>query len=186
MLKNERFNCHDQEQPSWLDRAERAVGLIRPIAVSAGSPVTIADIGCGDMKLRQLLEAGGLIFDYRGYDLVPQSTDVTQLDISAEVLPQAPDIAIMLGIAEYLGDLGAVFKRLAEQTNILLVSYVVSDYSTYTPHKLHELGWAHHLSRQAFGALLEANSFRIEAFDITANGRTVLWLCRSIGGSELA
>jgi len=173
------FNCHDQEQPSWFDRAERAASLIAPLA--ARTPrrrLSVSDIGCGDMKLRQFLESAGLNCAYQGYDLVPQHPAVAALDIRVQPLPVPTDVAVMLGVVEYLDNLAQVLERLAGEVHWLLLSHVVSDYSVYTPSKLQELGWMNHLARKDFGELLSSSGFAIEAEQLTSNGRTVLWLCR--------
>lgn len=173
------FNCHDQEQPSWFDRARRAVALVAPVARQASRPISIADIGCGDVKLQQFLNEGGFDYAYAGYDLVPQRSDVVALDIRTASLPRAADMVMMLGVVEYLDNLPQVLSRLSRDVPYLLVSHVVSDYSKYTPDGLLQLGWTNHLSREAFVNLLSASGFVVEAEEMTANARTMLWLCRS-------
>jgi hypothetical protein len=174
------FNTGDQKQPSWLDRARHAAALVKAIPARTGSPLVLADVGCGDMKLKRVLHDEGIAPDYRPYDLVPQAPEVTPLDIQLQDLPHRCDAVVLLGVVEYLASLPAVLARLAGRTRYLVVSHVVSDYSKYTPERLAELGWKHHLARADFGRMLSDAGFRIEQETVTANGRTVLWLCRSL------
>jgi hypothetical protein len=172
------FNCPDQEKPSWFERGERAVRMLEPVARTLPRKLVVADVGCGDMKVREFLQRGGFAFEYRAYDLVPQSAVVISLDVSREA-PAGADVVMMLGVGEYIENLPAALRRLALAAPYLLLSHVVREYSSYTPERLRELGWVNHMTEAEFSALLEAAGWRIDHRELTANKRTMLWLAHS-------
>jgi hypothetical protein len=162
----------------------KCVDMLKSIRPRPRRSLVLSDVGCGDQKLAQCLAEQGMRVEYRPYDLLPQSPEVRPLDIETE-LPQAgSDVISMLGVAEYLSDLPAVFQRLSAETRYLLVSYVVSDYSDYSAEKLDALGWKNHFDRQAFTRILEESGFAVETSVLTANGRTAIWLCRAVASLD--
>ncbi len=170
------FNCADQTRPSWFDRTEKCIDLIQEVSAESGQLV-ITDVGCGDKKLAQSLISRGLNIEYRPYDLIPQSADVRRLDLHAENPDPGSDVVTMLGVAEYLDDVRSILRRLAGGTRYLVISYTASDFSSYTPEQLKNLGWKHHISQAEFEGNLTQAGFLICKCIITANRRTLLWLC---------
>lgn len=163
-----------------MDRAENAVALIQAIDENANKSLTVCDIGCGDMKLRRFLMAALPAATYRGFDLVPQNADVIPWDIRKDSLPMQCDVAVMLGVIEYIEDVPEVLRRLSVQARHLVVSYVISDYSSYTPEKLRDLGWLHHQSKAEFIKILTDSGFQVERTELADNRLTVLALCHSL------
>lgn len=174
------FNCVDQTRPSWLDRADKCVDLIKE-ALPEGRRLVVTDLGCGDKKLATCMANRGLNIDYRPYDLVPQSADVQPLDLRAQIPAPGSDVITMLGVAEYLDDLTSILQRLSGVTNYLVVSYTPSDFSSYSDERLDALGWKHHLSKAAFEDLLAHAGLQIRRCIFTANRRILLWLCATSG-----
>lgn len=170
------FNCSDQTRPSWFDRTEKCVDLIQD-AVARSGRLVITDVGCGDKKLARSLASRGLDVEYRPYDLIPQSADVRKLDLHEQTPDAGSDVVTMLGVAEYLDDVSGILHRLAVGTRYLIISYTASDFSSYTAERLDELGWKHHLSQEEFERILTQAGFVIRKCVMTANRRTVLWLC---------
>ena len=172
-----RFHCGQQGAASWHRRAEACVDLLLRLPARPGPDAALADIGCGDQKLRETMRARGLHFAYRGYDLHPQSADVTVFDVRTEPLPDGHLVAVMLGVVEYLPDLAAVLQRLAQQVPYLVFSYVVREHSQYSRERLAELGWVNHLTTAELEALLR--DIGLEAIDrqATADRRTLLLVC---------
>jgi Hypothetical methyltransferase len=178
---NSSFNLDDQTRPSWFDRTEKCIDLIREVTPESGRLV-ISDVGCGDKKLARSLISRGLNIEYRPYDLIPQSSDVRRLDVQVECPDQGSDVVTMLGVAEYLDELHEILHRLARGTRYLIISYTASDFSSYTPERLKELGWRHHKSQAEFEGILTQAGLLIQKCVITDNRRTLLWLCaKSIG-----
>lgn len=170
------FNCADQTRPSWFDRTEKCVDLIQEV-VAASDRLVITDVGCGDKKLARSLATRGLDAEYRPYDLVPQSADVRKLDLHVQTPDPGSDVVTLLGVAEYLDDVSGILRRLAQGTRYLIISYTPSDFSSYTAERLNELGWKHHISQAQFEGVLTQEGLLIRKCIITANRRTLLWLC---------
>jgi hypothetical protein len=174
------FNCVDQTRPSWFDRADKCVDLIKEV-FPEGRRLVITDLGCGDKKLAACMANRGLDIDYRPYDLMPQSPDVHPLDLRTQMPASGSDVVTMLGVAEYLDDLASVLQRLSGVTNYLVVSYTPSDFSSYSDERLDALGWKHHLSQATFEELLAQVGLHIRKRKFTANRRILLWLCATSG-----
>jgi hypothetical protein len=125
-----RFNCQTQHRTTWDERAHGAVALLRCASGSQHWPdlLRIADLGCGNQRLRQCLSQGlGRPFEYVGYDLLPQSEDVVRLDVERELPSYGFDIVFCLGLLEYLRDVGSFARRLREVCRFAVTSYVVAN-----------------------------------------------------------
>lgn len=139
---------------------------------------TLADIGCGDQKLRRALDEAGLLVHYSGFDLLPQGPDVTALDIEAERLPQAFDIGVLLGVLEYCGDPKAVLDRLRGWLGALVVSHAASDLSILNDRRKKRLMWKSQLTTGEFEEILGNAGFGALERRITPDGRTAVWRCQ--------
>ena len=175
-----RFNCADQARATWIERADRAVDLVEAALPGLQPPVRLADLGCGDQKLRARLERRELPVEYRGFDLVPQAAEVLRYDITSDPPPEECDIFVLLGVVEYLKDVPAALARLAPACRRLIVSHVVSNRTRYAKEDLERLGWITHMTEDAFAALLRAAGFAIERALVTEEGRIVVWLCSPV------
>jgi len=173
------FNCADQATPTWQQRAEVAAELLAGVPCRDGAPLSVADVGCGDQKLRAALRARGLRADCRGYDLEPQAADVERFDVRIDALPRPHDVAVLLGVLEYLDDLQGVLARLAAQVPWLLLSHVVRQGGGYSPEQLRALGWRQHLAAGELERLVQRAGGEVVERRTAPDGRTVLWLCRS-------
>jgi len=173
------FNLNDQSSPTWRNRAETAVDLLHSALGDGGeNTLKIADLGCGDKKLEEILKKKlARNFHYRGYDLIPQHDDVTKIDLSSEAPSEHFDVCFCLGVIEYIKDLGAFFRRIASCCDNLILSYKISDSQAYPPGKVKKMGWQHHYSRKEIEALLFAAGFRSKLFVTIREGKTGLWLC---------
>jgi hypothetical protein len=169
------FNTENQGLDSWLDRAERCADLI--VASGVTGRLTLADVGCGDEKLRAVLERRGLAVDYQGFDIRPQSDGVIRFDAASEDLPLAYDVVVVLGLVEYLRSFSDFLQRLRPRCRRLALSHVASDLSHYTAADLGRLGWCNHLSRLEVEALIEDAGFRPLATNLTADRKTQIWMC---------
>lgn len=173
------FNCADQHTVTWRQRADLCVELIGAMA-QAGGEIRIADIGCGDRKLRQSLERTDICFSYSGYDLLPQSAEVKKFDVRDDALPAGNDVAVMLGVIEYLEGLPEVLSRMATQVPHILLSHVIQQGDGYSAARLLELGWINHLSAASLEGLLVQCGFEISARHMTPDGKTLLLACASV------
>lgn len=170
------FNCCDQIQASWLDRARKCGDLIAHVARQLSSRVKVADLGCGDMKLRSVLLEQGTPFDYCAFDLLPQSPDVKQLDLEHDDIPSQYDVVVLLGVIEYLRRPEHVLGRLTRCTPWLVVSHVVRDAHEYSASEVLARGWMNHLTTSEFDALLKNAGWEPRDIVTTDDGRTRLWL----------
>lgn len=154
------FHLLEQNSPAWVERARLAAQMI----VERFPCGTIADIGCGDCKLRLALPPG--TYYYQGFDLIRQHSDVYVHDISKQDLPMEVDVAVMLGITEYLPDLPGVFARIAKSSRWILASHTIGSSSPQ---------WVNRLSPDAFAAMIGGE---VVEQRYTADGLTLLVLAR--------
>ena len=173
------FNCADQATATWFERAQVCADLVGSIPCQLGTPLSLADIGCGDQKLRNALEPRGLLFSYSGYDLLPQTPDVDMFDVRRDALPRKHDVAIMLGVIEYLADLATVLAGLARDVRYLVVSHVVRQNDEYSAEHLTALGWLNHLAAGQLESMLKSSGFLVMDGRMTPDGKTKVFLCRS-------
>ena len=99
-----RYNLHLQMSPSWDERAKAAVELFAR-HVTDGS-VSVADLGCGNERLRPVLEAAldrGV--RYQGYDIHPQLPTTRRLDLRHELPESHFDAVFCLGFLQCLPEL---------------------------------------------------------------------------------
>ncbi len=165
----------DQRQTASQDRAAIAASLIAA-ALEGRASRRVADLGCGDGKLRNRLRQLGVACDYQGYDLLPQAADVQLLDLSRQRLPQPVDLAALLGISESLEDLPGVLGRLRADADLLVISHTLGDRPRATD-ELQRLGWRNHLSAAHFERLLATAGWALRDRAATADGKTLLWCC---------
>lgn len=169
--------AHSQDQMSvdGQNRIDKAAGLI--VAALAGhTGPSVADIGCGDGRLQEQLSRQSVDCQYRGYDLLPQSPSVQALDISRQRLPQHCDLAVMLGVSEYLDDLAGTLTRLRDDAEQLVISHSLGD-RPRDVEELQRLGWRNHLSREHFERLLTTAGWSVRDRVTTDDGKTCIWSC---------
>jgi hypothetical protein len=170
------FNVADQGAATWSGRAMACARLLAELPAARRPGATLADVGCGDGKLREALAALGLPIAWRGYDLHPQSADVARLDVRRAPPPPATVVAL-LGVADYVADLPALFASLAGAAEALAVSHVVRDERLYPPARRRELGWVSHVDADEFARLLVAAGWRVLVRERYDERRTQLLLC---------
>lgn len=172
------FNCNDQSNPTWQERAERCAELVASLDC-ASEAFALADIGCGDQKLRQAIQRRGLTCCYQGYDLLPQHGDVVRFDLRSDTLPRQYDVAALLGVVEYLDGVEQVVASLASQVPWVLLSHVIRQDGYYTDARRSELGWRNHFTKDEIFRMLEVNGLTVVHCDMTSDNRTLLMACRS-------
>jgi hypothetical protein len=144
--ESRRYNVATQER--WRPRAEAAVELL--LAVGPRSrpgqlPLRVSDFGAGNEVVGELLaERAPYPFAYNAYDLHPQKSSTTRLDVR-EGLPAAPaDVAFALGLIEYLPDSAPILQRLAAHAAYVALSYVPLDDARRPVAERAQLGWVRH------------------------------------------
>ncbi|MDB5969471.1 MAG: hypothetical protein JWQ90_1921 [Hydrocarboniphaga sp.] len=172
-----RHNREGQKRPAWQDRADKAASLVVQLLEGhAAARRRVADVACGDCKLREALARLGTACEYRGYDLLPRSADVAALDLARDHLPQPCDVAAMLGVSEYLESLPGTLARLRLDASALVVSHTLGD-RPRSAAELQRLGWRNYLSRAEFEAHLEQAGWTPWQQVMTDDGRTMIWSC---------
>jgi hypothetical protein len=175
------FNLRDQDAAEWHARAETAVALLTDATAGAPGPgeiLRIADLGCGNMRLRGLIaDRLGRAHRYRGYDLLPQDPAVERIDLSRELPATEFDVAFCLGILEYLDDLPGFLARLRGRCRLAVLSYAVADAADVTStHARRAWGWHSDDTGDEFGRELERQGLRVCAYAPVDDGSTGVWL----------
>ncbi len=175
-----RFNCGKQGE--WDQRAMTAVELLRATHGSwgpeTGSPLVVADFGAGNERLRPLLRSAlDEELDYQPYDLHPQQPTTTQLDVSQGLPERGFDLAICLGLLEYLPSVGKLAADLARACRFALVSYVTADSPVAIPrHDRLQHGWTTHLRGEEVEDAFAVAGFRPIGRRRSDGGATTIWL----------
>jgi len=173
-----RFNLHEQDHEMWKDRARIAAEMIAALPDAGKAELKIADIGCGDQKLREEIRTLVPAVSYHGFDLLPQSPEVAKFDISRQPLGARFDVAVLLGVLEYVADVPGALRSLRQDCRYLIVSHSVSDFRKNPRRSKRKLGWKTLMSESDFTACLEEASFVIRECRPTSNQRTVIWACQ--------
>jgi hypothetical protein len=147
---------------------------------SHGQVASISDVGCGDEKLRRLIDERGWRIRYQGFDLLPQSDAVQFVDLNQSPPGGSSDLAVALGVLEYVEDAAASLRRLAEHAPLLVVSHTVRDADRFSEQAQQARGWKNYMFADEFAELLAANRWRVLDMRSTSNGRTRLWLAERI------
>ena len=188
--RRRRYNCQDQGAPAWEERAEQAVSLLTSSAVvpSSGGWLKIADLGAGNQRLRSILEqALDVPCDYRAYDIQPQAESVQRLDVGRALPDERFDVVFCLGLLEYLRDLDGFVRRVRTICGYAVISYVVADApDSLDPSARRARGWLSDLTRFDIEHLFRTEGYAREAFILTNEERTGLWLWSVSGDAAVS
>jgi hypothetical protein len=178
-----RYNC--ERQSEWDDRAEKAVALLKEHrkewVPESGRPAEIADFGAGNERLRSLLESrlDGEVA-YHPYDLHPQLPTTQRLDIAQGPPDQDFDVAICLGLLEYLPSVPHLARHLQATCRFVLTSYVTSDSPGAMPYEDRlRHGWTTHLPSGKIEEAFSEAGFRPVGRAHAEGTITTLWLWAS-------
>lgn len=173
------YHCNNQNARPWVDRAEIATDLVSAAAALSGyRAFSLADIGCGDGKLGRLLKKAKLPLDYRGFDLVPQTSAVTKHDIQNDILPMKFEVVSVLGVLEYVEDARLAIARLASKCEYLVVSHM-AHLKDPSQEKRDRWNWRSFMPKDEFANAIQQSGFSILGSRFTADGQTVVCLCKS-------
>jgi hypothetical protein len=176
--RRQRYNCHQQGDPAWEQRAEAAVRLLADHQADGGPVLRIADFGAGSERLRGVLERelpGS--WKYDAYDLHPQRPSTQRLDLSQGVPAATYDVVFILGVLEYLEQADEIPRALRHCGRLVVLSYVVSDGPSPLSRATREtIGWRSHLSGSGIEDAFGSSGFRLVSSAETDEGLTRLWL----------
>jgi hypothetical protein len=171
------YNLSDQAARSWRDRAAMAstlTAMIHPVP----EVLRVVDIGAGDQKLKEVLERSFRI-SYSGYDILPQSGQVTPWNVENGLPPDLGDVLYALGLLEYLTSLQGVFDQIAERGRHFIFSYVTSDGGKYSDSHRERLGWkTNHSIHEIESMLATANLTIVKRVEMKSDFYT-MWLIKS-------
>ena len=175
-MKVSAFNIESQSSSGWLDRAEKCAKLISFISSELSNAPTLADVGCGDKKLKEALSAESINFRYQGYDICPQYSDIKKFDANFEELGIHYDVVAALGITEYI-NLPKFLLSARNHCRFFAVSHVLNKPGLYSQDDIIRLGWKNHFPENEFELALASAGFEIRKSTITKNNKTKIWLC---------
>ena len=170
-----RFNTGEQATPAWAERAVICCDMLAP-AMARREVNSVADVGCGDQKLKRVLQVLGWAVGYQGFDLIPQADDVQRLDLNVETPPNSADAVVILGVLEYVDDVAACLRRLAGCFPLMVVSHLVRDGEKYSDSEIRRRGWANHMYAEDFAKQLTENGWHIVESRTTSDLKTHIWL----------
>jgi SAM-dependent methyltransferase len=178
-----RFNCDYQNAESWQIRADNAVEMLlanNAVASKPEIPLKIADFGCGNEKLKPILQSRiNHLIDYYGYDLQPQLESTSKINLEHEIPSLKFDVVFCLGLLEYLSNLDNLFANIAQICNFALISYVIRDSGAYSQTEIFQNAWLHHYSCAEIEIKFLNNQLIKQDFGLTNKGKTGLWLLKS-------
>ena len=169
------FNCAAQDTTTWLQRADVAAELLARLDPP---PRSIADVGCGDEKLKIALLRRGVSARYQGFDVLPQGESVRPFDIRSEMLDEHFDAAAILGVLEYMDDVASALRNALGRTTSAVVSYAVHSAGVSSREKRIRMGWRSALTAGEFETCLDDVGLRVIERRITPDRATHVWLCR--------
>lgn len=172
------YNCGRQSARSWWERTDVAASLLVNVIAAAPARPRLFDIGCGDEKFGAELAGRGLAVDYVGFDLHPQTPQVRALDLARETIDDHADIAVVLGVFEYLDDPVGVMRKIAAVAPVLVVSHSASDLGRPADFDPASLNWRLYVDRPTFEAHLKDAGWTVAERRITPDNKTAVWLCR--------
>lgn len=170
------YNCARQGARSWWERTDAAVDLIeRAIGELGGRRPRVLDLGCGDGKVAVELARRGIEVDYLGFDLHPQSPEVRRLDLARDPIDERGDVAVVLGVLEYIADPVPVLRRIAAAAPSLVISLAASDLDRPADFDPKSLNWVFYVDRATFEAHLAEVGYTIVQRRVTPDHKTAVW-----------
>jgi hypothetical protein len=145
-----------QTEEDWLH--ERC----RLAATCIDEGANVADLGCGLQVLREHLPAS---CTYTGYDLGDMHPDNVLIDLDeAFTLPEEHDLAVVLGVLEFLSDPRAALSRVVENVNTVVLSFVCVHEASQADLKRREaVGAKHHWTEKELLQILGVMGLNAEA-----------------------
>jgi hypothetical protein len=175
-MQNSKFNIESQSSPGWFERSQKCAQLIFSLSDRLGTNPSLADVGCGDQKLRNCLISKNISFRYQGFDIYPQSSDVIMFDANSDELGKDYDVIASLGLTEYV-DLKIFLSKMRKRCQFFVVSHVLSSCDLYSKEDVERLGWINHLSSDDFESNLLSAKFNLLQAVMTKNNKIKIWLC---------
>ena len=143
-----------QYEDDWHPRSVEAVKL-------AGFGKWYCDIGCGKQRLKTALPEKSI---YLPADLKKWTNDTLECDLNRSLLPVAylrlSDVGFLMGVVEYIYDVGNLFKALSRCTDRIVFSYSCAE---LTKVDRSAMGWVNTLTTKEIRQMLSNAGFKEEA-----------------------
>ena len=122
----------------------------------------VADLGCGLQVLREHLHTSCL---YTGYDLGDMHPANVLLDLDGPfTLPEGHDVAVLLGVLEFLADPQSALARVVEAVDAVVLSFVcVLEASQADLKRRESVGAQHHWTEEDLMRVLSEVGLRSAA-----------------------
>jgi hypothetical protein len=175
------FNLEDAGSPSWEERAEVATDLIVANAAQLGwnqsVVVRVADFGAGDERLNRLLQArSAQPYRYTGFDLLPQSESVVELDVTRGLPAERFRHCLLPGLLEYIEPLKPFLACLQPRYPVLVLSYALFDVPNPLTRERRKRSWLTDYTKEDLERRFENLGFVLLDARLTNRQRTALWL----------
>ena len=145
---------------SWESRTRRAAELVP-------NSSRVIEFGAAKRVIERYLDSS---CTYTPSDIVDRGTGTIILDLNQRPLPDLGadtyDVAVIMGVLEYLGDMPSVLDWLAKQVPVAIVSYACAPSNRYSLRgkwgnvgRLHK-GWMNNYREEEFRALFVERGFQ--------------------------
>jgi hypothetical protein len=158
----------------WPERLEAAWQMIDGLRLTESA--TVGDFGCGRQALRGRLPS---TWSYVPFDRIARSDDTRICDFDSELPEGHFDVAVCLGLLEYVQDPLRVLSHFAGRSKWLLVSYCGGG----TAQTRAREGWVNHLDYAAVEKCVESAGGRIFAVEVDWHQRMWLFDCSRSGAA---
>jgi len=147
--------------PTWMEIEHFDLAWRDRIAVMARliqDEVTILDLGCGPMWLKELLPEGKI---YIGCDYVSRGEGTLVADFNQHQFPSVwADVCFVSGTLEYVRDVDWFLGETASSSPALLLSYCTTELRPGILRR-RSYGWLNHMSRQTLLSKLAQRGYGV-------------------------
>ena len=163
-----RWTDRESYLPFWDARAT----AVAPLLAGRG---WVCDIGCGAQALRSRVAAG---VRYLPADLRAWTEDTETCALNAVL---RCDVAVMLGVLEYIVDPAALLARLSHYAEHLLLTYSAPELWAVDRAGF---GWVNALGRQPLITMLAANGYHVTATSVFEDRQLVIQAATRFGALQ--
>lgn len=146
-------------EASWEPRTKRAAELVP-------NHSRVIEFGAGNRKLEQCLDP---TCSYVPCDIADRGPGTIICDLNEKPLPDLGvdvyDVAVILGVLEYLRDVPSVLDWLAKQFRVCVISYVCVEFGRYSPRGIREsrrrlrAGWMNNYRKNEIRTLFQERGY---------------------------
>lgn len=154
-----RWGDERQLYTGWEPRSQRAAALVPPNS-------RVIEFGAGNRTFERHLDPS---CTYVPSDIVDRGPGTVIYDLNRRPLPELGagtfDVAVLMGVLEYIRDVPSVIDWLAQNVQVCVVSYVCAGATSHASRGMREsagrvgLGWLNHYSEPEFRSLFLERGF---------------------------